>query len=53
MNVVMPATVSRARVVPFSENRNRRPRAERSSVAAKSLMRMLLSAGEGLCRTRL
>jgi hypothetical protein len=39
MNVVMPATVSRAIVVPFSAKRKRRPIAEDAMV----LMRALLS----------
>ena len=41
MNVVRPATVSRARVVPFSAKRKRRPSAEYAAV----LMRTLLSEG--------
>ena len=45
MKVVMPATVSRPGVVPFSREPEPRPKADRSNDAATLLMPMLLSAG--------
>ena len=44
MKVVIPAIVSRARVVPFWPNRNQRSRPEGGRDAASSLIQTLLSA---------
>jgi hypothetical protein len=50
MNVVMPATVSRAGVVRCCANRKRLPNAERSNVSAKLDMPLSFAVAYGTGR---